>query len=172
MSYTTDRSWSDLKIPTIQRIVGPLLLEPADFLRDAEQATDLIMLHARDMRIAARVRRKGYAETYPHEFTLRSARRSGAKTELTKIVDGYGDWLFYGHSDDDAGPGISRWMVIDLNVFRANLIRHNSMRHIVYEQRHNRDAATSFVAFDVRSLTGKILVASSHVVAPFRSVAA
>lgn len=172
MSYATDRQWSDLKIPTIRQIVGPLLLEPAEFKVDAMQATDLIILHARDKRIAARVRRACYSERYQYEFTIRSARSSGAKTEITKLIEGFGDWMFYGHSDDDNGPGIGRWLVIDLNVFRANLIWHNKMSHLIYEQQRNRDNATQFIGFDIRSFIGEILVASSHPVEFFNSEAA
>jgi hypothetical protein len=162
MSYSQDRAWSDLKIPTIKQIVGPLLLEPAEFKVDALQATDLMIMHARDKRIAARVRRSGYADRYPYEFTIRSARSSGATTELTKLIEGFGDWMFYGHSSNDAGPDIGRWYVIDLNIFRANLVWHNKRNHIKYQKQKNTDNATEFVGFDIRSFIGEIVVASSH----------
>ena len=170
MSYASDRAWSDLKIPAIKQIVGPLLLEPAEFKVDAMQATDLMIMHARDKRIAARVRRAGYADKYPYEFTIRSARSSGATTELTKLIEGFGDWMFYGHSDDDSGPGIGRWYVIDLNIFRANLVWHNKKNHIKYDQKKNKDQTTSFIGFDIRSFIGDIVVASSHEI-PFFSAA-
>lgn len=172
MSYAKDRAWSDLKIPTIKQIVGPLLLEPAEFKVDAMQATDLMIMHARDKRIAARVRRAGYADRYPYEFTVRSARSSGATTEMTKLVEGFGDWMFYGHSDNDEGPGIGRWFVIDLSIFRANLIRHGSLQHLKWVKQTNRDQATEFVGFDIRSFQGDILVASSHEVQFFNQTQA
>ena len=49
--------WSDIFLPQIKKIVGPLLLEPASFELDASEATDLVVLKARDMRIGCRVRR-------------------------------------------------------------------------------------------------------------------
>jgi hypothetical protein len=55
-AYRRDRAWSDAFIPAIKKIVGPYLLEPSSFEIDAQQATDLIVLLARDLRIAARVR--------------------------------------------------------------------------------------------------------------------
>lgn len=49
MSYANDRSWSDQFIPDIQAKVGPILLSPAPFHADAQQATDLMILQARDI---------------------------------------------------------------------------------------------------------------------------
>ena len=68
---------------------GPLNVAPEPM--DRLQATDLVMLDARDMRIAARVRRPGYFQRYPHQFTIRSSLPSGGETELSKIVNGKGD---------------------------------------------------------------------------------
>lgn len=158
--YTTDRQWSDRFIPAIKRIVGPLLLEPADFGRDASEATDLIVLTARDMRIAARIRRLGYADKFGCEFTIRAQRDSGAETELSKIVNGWGDWLFYGHAAETE-TSIERWMVIDLHAFRAALIRRN--KELKHGDKSNGDG-TFFKWFDVRSFPPNppILVAGSH----------
>lgn len=167
MSYSKDRAWSDLKLPAIRQIVGPLLLEPADFKVDAMEATDLMIIQARDLRIAARVRKAEYAQKYPYEFTIRSSRTSGAKTEMAKIIEGFGDWMFYGFSDDDNGPGIGRWYLIDLAIFRANLIWFNQKKHLAIDRKDNHDNTTSFVSYDIRSFEGKILVASSHEVTFF-----
>lgn len=98
-AYSTNRNWSDRFLPEIKRLVGGHLLETAPDPFDHFQATDLMMLDARDMRVAARVRRPGYAQRYPHQFTIRSRVASGAQTELSKIVEDKGDWMFYGHSD-------------------------------------------------------------------------
>lgn len=90
MTYLDNRLWSDQFLPEIQAIVGQQLLQPSPELEDQTQATDLMMLDARDMRIAARVRRPGYAKRYPYQFTLRAKLPSGEPTELGKIVEGYG----------------------------------------------------------------------------------
>lgn len=162
MSYRSDRQWSDQFIPAIRQIVGPLLLEPAPLDADRKQATDLIVLNARDMKIAARVRRHGYAERYPYEFTIRSHRDNGAPTELEKITYGFGDWFFYGHASD-AGPFVTRWMVIDLRVFRGQRIQHGKASVGNPRSRSNGDG-THFYAFDVRAFrpSPPILVASSE----------
>lgn len=155
MSYQSDRAWSDNFIPAIKQIVGPLLLEASSFEIDTTQAADLVVLNARDKTIAARVRRFGYADRYPHDFTIRSSRDSGAKTELEKIVDGFGDWMFYGHSDESE-TGISRWMVINLASLRAALIRDKAP----WKKKSNSDG-THFVAFDIRDLPESCLIAAN-----------
>jgi hypothetical protein len=155
MSYSVDRRWSDAFIPAIKQIVGPLLLEESSFEVDTKQAADLIVLNARDKTIAARVRRPGYAEKYPFEFTIRSHRDTGTKTELEKIIDGFGDWMFYGHAHSN-GLDITRWMVVNLPSWRAAIIR----KQAPYIKKSNGDG-THFVAFDVRQLPKQVLVAAS-----------
>ena len=162
MTYSRDREWSDRFIPAISMIVGPRLLVPAPFEVDAKQATDLIVLRARDMTIAARVRRHGYADRYPFEFTMRSRRDNGVKTELAKVVDGWADWMFYGHSAADE-CGFDRWFLIDLHALRAALIRDGMKERstLAWTEKPNGDG-THFVAFDLRSFRPSILVTSSH----------
>ncbi|MEO0359425.1 MAG: hypothetical protein AAF386_14305 [Pseudomonadota bacterium] len=117
---------------------------------DWHDATDLMMLDARDTRIAVRIRRWGYADRFPNQFTIRSRVASGAKTELAKIVEGSADWMFYGHASQD-GQTIERWHLIDLRAFRAGLIRHSQNgRRIICGDQHNADG-TSFKWFDMRS---------------------
>ena len=86
MSYSDDRNWSDRYIPAIGQIVGPHLVVPAPLEIDPRQATDLIVLKARDMTIAARVRRAEYATCFPYDFTVRCRRDSGAKAEMRKVT--------------------------------------------------------------------------------------
>ena len=146
--YRTNRRWSDQFLPDIKRIVGGHLLEAAPDPLDWHQATDLLMLDARDKLIAARVRRPGYSNAYPHQFTIRSSVPSGAETELSKIVNGKGDWLFYGHANA-AQTTIESWYLIDLNAFRAGLIRKGA-QGLAWGNKHNADG-TRFTWFDVRS---------------------
>lgn len=166
MGYVNDRAWSDRFIDPIKQIVGPLLLEPSSFDVDTQKATDLVVLRAKDHMIAARVRRPGYADRYPNDFTIRSLRDSGARTELEKFVDGWGDWFLYGHADA-AQVTLSRWMLIDLHAWRSALIR-DGMRDsstLRWKKKSNGDG-THFVSFDVRSFPSRpsILVSSSHAV--------
>ncbi len=160
-AYTEDREWSDRFIPTIRQIVGPLLLVESPLEVDRQQATDLIVFKARDMMIAARVRRPGFSERYGRQFTIRSHRDNGAKTELSKVVEGFADWMFYGHALDYESTIIDPWLLIDLNAFRAHLIREKDELRTGHTD--NRDG-TWFAWFDVDSFTGEppLLISSSE----------
>lgn len=162
-NFKINYQWQMKFLPAIRFIVGPLLLEPAPFEIDVKEATDMLVLRARDMRIGCRVRRASgnYAERYPWEFTIRSHLDSGAKTELTKIVEGWGDWMLYAHAEHDDMPSLARWFLIDLASLRAHLIRNQAA---VKPANKSNDDGTHFVAFDVRKFppTPPLLVSSSH----------
>lgn len=161
-AYSSDRSWSDRFIPEIKRIVGPLLMDATPDEIDQTQAADLMVFTARDMRIAARVRRPGFADRYLYEFTIRARRDSGAETELSKIVNGWGDWLFYGHSDQ-AETGFALWWLIDLHAFRAGLIRQTTNGFPIRCGDKPNGDGTFFKWFDVRSFppAPPLVIASS-----------
>lgn len=149
-----DFDWQVKYLQPIKNIVGPMLLDPAPIEQDMRQATDLMVLMARDLRIGCRIRRAGYADKYPWDFTLRSRRDSGAETELSKIVNGWGDWLFYGHAEHDEVPSLARWFVIDLHAWRAHMIRdgfRNPAERLVRFKTMPNGDGTYFTAFDVRS---------------------
>lgn len=158
MSYRENRSWSDRYIPEIKRIVGPLLLEPSSFDVDTKEATDLIVLTARDMRIAARVRRPEYCrDRYAQQFTIR-LHSNGHKTEWQKIVyEGWGDWLFYGFAADE-GVAFQRWYVINLDIFRG----HHGINARIKSETCNNGDGTRLRAYDLPSFDPEILIASSH----------
>jgi hypothetical protein len=158
-AYEQDRRWSDRFIPAIKQIVGPRLMSVTPDEIDCKQAADLMVFSARDMKIAARVRRPGFADRYPYEFTVRAKRDSGAETELSKIVNGWGDWMFYGHSDAEEKQ-FALWWLIDLHALRAALIRDKgSLR---FGDKPNGDG-TYFKWFDLRSFPAHppILIAGS-----------
>lgn len=129
MSYESDRGWSDRYIPAICRIIGPRLMITAPLKRDREEAADLIYLTARDVTVAARVRRAGYHGRYPDEFTIRDSRPSGAVTELTKILQGWGHWFFYGHAAGQSELDLAAWLLIDLRQLRYFFLRHPEFLH-------------------------------------------
>lgn len=116
--------------------------------QDQQEATDLIVLKGINITIAARMRRPGYAKDYPNQFTIRSQRDSGATTELRKIINGFGDWMFYGHAADSCTDTIALWYLIDLSAFRAHLI--SSRQKLVWGKQPNLDG-THFVWFNINS---------------------
>jgi hypothetical protein len=156
-----DWNFSDRFIPAIRQIVGPLLLDVAPLEIDRNQATDFIVLRAKNLMIASRVRRPSYRSGYEDQFTLRSRRSSGTKTELEKIILGNGDWYFYGFSNPSSQDEISCWRLIDLHALRAHLIRNPEK--IVRGEKTNQDGS-SFSWFDLKSFPSEppILIASSQ----------
>ena len=140
-------------MPAVKNIVGPRLLEPAPIEMDCDQATDLIVLRALDIRIGVRVRDIAYHKRYGSQFTIRSKRDSGARTELSKILSGWGDWLFYGFGDNESLV-IPHWTIIDLAMFRAWFKRINA------PEIPNGDG-THFVAFSTASFPSWTFVDTS-----------
>jgi len=141
------KAWSDRFLPEIKRHLGEFLIgEPKDFEEDKEHNTDLTVLELRAVRIACRVRRDKYREKYGDEFTVRSEVRSGNKTELAKIIEGWGNYIFYGFAD---GQYLTQWFIGDLNAFRlwftSELARNKGVLPGIPQT--NFDGSSDFRAF-------------------------
>ncbi|MDR1740414.1 MAG: hypothetical protein LBR38_01000 [Synergistaceae bacterium] len=115
--WTKDKQWSDRFLPEIKSILGRALISEAPPEEDATHGTDLIVLTLHPYRIACRVRKHHYLAPYGNEFTIRSGRPSGAKTELTKIIEGWGDYFFYGFANAEETT-LAQWFLGDLKAFR------------------------------------------------------
>lgn len=161
--YGADRAWSDQYIPHMKQIIGPHLLVESSFEIDTKRASDLVLMQAAALMIACRVRRPGYADRYPDQFTLRFRRDSGAETEYSKVVNGWGDWMFYGHAHATEAGRVDRWMLINLRHFRAQLINEPTRKTIKNGVTPNGDG-THFRWFDVTSFARDpaLLIARSH----------
>ena len=101
-AWERDKQQTDPYLPMVKAICGLYLLGDAPVEEDRERNTDLLVLTARGVRIAVRLRRpeawKGGTPRQPwcQEFTIRDARPQGTKTEWAKMQDGWGDYFFYG----------------------------------------------------------------------------
>lgn len=115
-NWLNDKRWSDKFLPEIKRILGECLIKEPPIIEDMEHNTDLV-LKLESIRIACRIRKYKYFEKYKNEFTIRAGRPSNKKVELTKIIEGWGDYLFYGFSDRQE-TNLYYWKIIDLNKFR------------------------------------------------------
>jgi hypothetical protein len=170
-TYRDDRAWSDRYLPELRRLIGPFLLVPSELKEDREQATDLVTLRGRDLTIACRVRRPGFSASFPDQFTVRVARTNGAKTEYEKFIEGWGDWMFYGHATG-RGTEVCPWWLIDLAAWRYHLIVNASRRQILWGDRSNSDGQTAFRWFRISSFPREpsVLVSSSRTAAIERVV--
>jgi hypothetical protein len=142
-----DKRWSDKFMPEIKRYLGQVLISEAPPEEDAEHNTDLIVLTLKPWRIACRIRRSNYA-CYRNELTIRASRPSGAKTELAKILEGWGDYLFYGFSNSEE-TNLCQWFIGDLKAFRIWYCREVfSMKGgVPGKPLQNRDGSSSFYAY-------------------------
>jgi len=157
-----NKRWSDRFLPEIKRILGEHLIAESPVEEDLERNTDLIVLKLDAVRIASRVRRFRYCELYGHEFTIRSGLPSGNKTELTKIIEGWGDYLFYGFANDTETK-IVHWVLGDLKVLRLHIHQCLTDRKIPWvAQKNNFDGLSSFVSFRYSDLPADFLIAHSQ----------
>ena len=164
MSYNKDRAYGDRFMAIIKGIIGPHLLCPSPFEIDTTRASDLIVLRAEALDIGVRIRRPGYGDRWPHDFTIRAKRDSGAKTELEKVCNGWMHWMFYGHgSAEDQAPALVHWMLVDMRVWRREIMRAGwpeAKRRGLVTERSNSDG-THFVACDVRKYPNDLLIAAN-----------
>ncbi len=146
--WQQDKRWSDRFLPEIKKIIGAHLIAEAPIEEDQQRNTDLIVLKLDAVRVACRVRHFEFYQNWPNDFTIREGRPSGIKTELSKIIEGWGQYLFYGFSGPDEHVLVS-WKLLDLNVFRlwfnrfitknAGVLPGNSLS--------NGDGSSTFRAF-------------------------
>jgi hypothetical protein len=163
--FDEDDAFTRRYLPTVAAVIAPYVLVPAPFVLDANEATDMISLVAkRDGGVAIRIRRHGYAEQYGYDFTIRTHRPNGVKTELAKILDeGHGEYLFYGHAARGDAPLLARWLLIDLRRLRGTIMRfgwREIVRRGMARKRRNPDG-TRFIACDIRLWPADIIVAAS-----------
>lgn len=120
-----DKRWSDRFLPEIKSILGQHLISEPAIQEDMYHNTDLVVLKLEAVRVGCRIRRPFNSKgdyvypKYKDEFTIRSDRPSGNKTELAKIIEGWGNFFFYGWADDDE-KCLQLWHLCDLNVFRLS----------------------------------------------------
>jgi len=163
----TDFQWGRRFLPHMKQIIGHHLIAEASPDEDAHHNTDLIVLRLDAVRIACRARRDGYRRRYGHQFTIRTDRPSGVKTELAKVIEGWGDYILYGFGDDRS-DNLTAWALGDLRVFRLWFMRQTTLlrpREMPGEKCPNRDG-TWFRAFAYADLPDEFLVASHNLPGP------
>lgn len=160
--WQEDKRASDVYLDEIKQILGLYLIGEPPIEEDQQRNTDLIVLKMDAMRIACRVRTNYYlhARNYRDEFTIRSKRPSGMKTELRKILEGWGDYMFYGFGDE-SGETLAYWNLFDLKVFRGRFL---SMVHkqIVPKDIPNEDESSFFKAFLIKDFPACFVIAESE----------
>ena len=83
--------------------------------------------------------------------------------EPSKNVNGKGHWMFFGNASATQS-GVDRWWLLELNAFRAALIRQGNGGHQIAMGDQTNPDGTMFKWFDVRSFPAEppLVVASQQ----------
>lgn len=158
------RRASDRYFPAIQTAlaetlgVAPTDVVVADLEEDYARFTDIIVQYAGGEfdRVGFRVRGVGYHPKYQHDFTIRMARPSGFLTEIDKIMEGWGDYLFYAHAGKGDGTLLA-WFLGDLSVFRQWYRDGGRPSSLL------RDSSNTCGIFDTDTIPAAFIVASFNI---------
>jgi hypothetical protein len=159
-SYREDRDFEKRLIPHVRRAIGEWLILPASTIEDQRHATDFFggrSLLAKGNRIASRVRRNKFAKhPFLEQFTIRYARPfTGAETEYSKILAGWGEYIFYAFANIRE-QALMRWWIGRLETFRDN-------NPEPYEIHLNTDEDPSELAvFRLKDLPAEFIVHRGH----------
>uniref|UniRef100_A0A6M3L1U8 Uncharacterized protein n=1 Tax=viral metagenome TaxID=1070528 RepID=A0A6M3L1U8_9ZZZZ len=163
MNWQEDKRWSDQFLPEIKRLLGGVLISEPPIEEDTQRNTDLIVLKLDAVRVACRVRRPKYYPRYAGDFTVRADRPRGTKTELAKIIEGWGDYFFYGFGSKKPGE-LALWHLGALDVFRLYFMRYlvQNSGELPGVLLFNDDGSSSFRAFKYANLPSDFIVAMSE----------
>lgn len=164
MTWKTDKRWSDRFLTEIKGILGVHLIGEPPTEEDAERNTDLMVLRMEAVRIGCRIRKHPYLARYGEEFTIRAGRPSGVKTELTKIIEGWGDYFFYGFACPN-GESLAAWTLADMKVFRrqyALMLARSPSGATPGVSKVNADGSSSFAAFSWDQFPADFIVAQKR----------
>jgi len=150
-NYIENRAWSDLFITQIKRELGEIFINVSSEYKDTQEATDLIIMGVGDLCFACRVRRFDYFEKYKDQFTIRLKLPKYNKSEMDKIKEGFGDYYFYGFSNEkNNGSGFIQYIIFDLKIFRQYLgYLKRSSRKECWGKKSNKDNSPDFIWFKI-----------------------
>lgn len=163
------RTNADRHLPAIREAIAPYFsVEPSRIIvapeeEDNQHNTDLTVLSVGDGRISCHVRSHRYYRPFSHQVCVRSKYSNGAKTELHKILDGWGDYMFYGFLQPD-DSGLFAWTLGDLKVMRGWLLKIKAHTGKIpgYEYT-NDDGITCLRAFNLDFLPLEYVVDSHNI---------
>lgn len=158
--WQNNKKWSDIYIPTIKCILGQYFIKTPRIEEDIFRNTDLMTFNMASVRIACRIRRPEYYK-YNDEFTIRQELPSGIKTELDKILEGYGDYLFYGIAGEN--KHLWSWGLGDLKVFRLWFTQKLEQGILPGIKKYNTDNSSNFLVFKWKEVTDGFVVMSHNI---------
>lgn len=154
------RTWSESYNALVKSILGQVLFTEAPLEIDRYEASDIIYKVSGRGDVGVRIRKPECFEKYRFDVTFRAENGRAKKTEIDKIIDGRGTWMFYAIAAPDNRTFLS-WVLLDLNAWRAARFRGEIAP--VIENKSNFDG-TGFDVYDLRSFRNSdppIIVAAS-----------
>jgi len=148
--WHVNKQWADGYLPQIQRVireVAPQLITIRVSTRseDVHQASDYVVVTEQGS-IGCRVRRPHTWERYG-DVTFRSKVRGTRKTEIDKILEGWGRWYLYAWALDNTSTDLEAWVFLDLDQLRASGLLLKKMREI-----DNYDSSSKFKRINIPDL--------------------
>lgn len=132
--------------------------------QDMREATDLkfgVITSGPDkVDVAVRVRRhRAWTTKYREQFTIRRQTVYGCRTEIHKVMDGYGTFMLYGFESAGGPDRLVQFTVIDLDVFRDCVGRWPDTA-VPWDDVPNWDG-TKGAAFNFRDFPTRLVVCRS-----------
>lgn len=158
-SWQQGYEWSRQFLPQVKSICGRFLIGEAPTEEDTQRNTDLIVLRLDAIRIGCRIRSASYIEQYGDEFTIRESLSSGTKTELVKIIEGWGDYFFYAFADEQ-DDRLAAWLLGDLHVFRSWIFEQTRINggRLPGNSFTNGDGRSTLRAFAIADLPSAFII--------------
>ncbi|MEM3828369.1 MAG: hypothetical protein QXP36_04020 [Conexivisphaerales archaeon] len=147
------RQWSDKYVSQIKQILAQYLFftnEEEDIHHNADLLVDA-------SRIMLRVRQYKFYLNHPFDFTIRT--NSKQISELSKILEGFGDYMFYGFTNEDESA-IYKWWIGDMDVFR----RWYNAGGAKFDLYHNQISGEDFAVFNIFDLPDDFIIGTNFVV--------
>jgi hypothetical protein len=164
VSWQDDKRWSDRFIPEIKSILGRYLISEAPAEEDRERNSDLMVFRfSNEVRVACRIRRHKYHQKFYNDFTIRCSRPTGQRTELGKLMTGWGSHFFYGFSNADE-TALCDWFLGDLTELRDWAYREliQNAGRMPGHRMSNHDGSSDFWVFDRSALPAAFFVADAE----------
>ncbi|MCD8207064.1 MAG: hypothetical protein LUD72_03905 [Bacteroidales bacterium] len=191
-SFNEDWKYSFSFMDEMTAILGQVSLTDRFDIEDRERDSDLMMLqwmsqdYTHPLRLGLRVRRpdqfcridKTLGVPYAKQYTHRTHKFSGAKTEFEKMVkDGYGNYMLYAFANN-SNECLKQWVVIDLKAFRDiyfprllynkkldrfgyRISDHSVIRNVASQWNNRSSSRDDFIAIN-RDMVPLAIIASSN----------
>lgn len=167
-SYVADFRWQQrFRGHYAELALGAVRVAVASWDDDARRNTDMMIgTLGNGQRIACRARRRlmpdGTANLrlaqYLRQITIRLSRPTGAETEMSKLRQGWGDFMLYGFEAEPDADRLHPWALLNLALLREYFDRDGR-----WQRRVNRDGSSDFAAIDVADLPlGAVLNSAGH----------